>query len=434
MSRVLRIKSTGPLRGSIRPPSDKSLTHRALLFAALASPESTQAESVIHMPLEGEDCLATAGILKALGSQVTREPSGPIIVRPREWTTPGAPLDCGNSGTTMRLMAGALASRPGIEAALVGDASLSRRPMKRIIEPLTAMGASITGEKPPLQLSGRSLTAIHWKSPVASAQVKTCLLLAGSRAKGTTWVAEPSLSRNHTELMLKALGAEILQEGESTFGIKGGTRWSRFSFRVPGDISSAAFWMVAAALVPGSQVTLEEVGTNPTRSGILDVFAEAGIGVIQTQAHSELGEPSAALTLSHTESPSCFTISGSLVPRLIDEIPVLAVLATQCRGTTVIRDAGELKVKESDRITLVCDALARMGANIEAKDDGMVIHGPTPLKGTEVDANGDHRIAMAFTIAGLTATGETTISGAESIDTSYPNFLRHLDELSTQHS
>lgn len=453
MSRVLRINSRGPLGGSIRPPSDKSLTHRALLFAALAEPGDDElipavdgpgavesypvagkADSIIQMPLEGEDCLHTASILQALGAQVIRQPNGPIIVRPRVWTSPDSPLDCGNSGTTMRLMAGALASRPGIEATLFGDASLSRRPMKRIVDPLTAMGASITGEKPPLTLSGRSLKAIHWQSPVASAQVKTCVLLAGSRAAGTTWVTEPSLSRNHTELMLKALGAEILQDGETTFGIKGGATWNGFAFKVPGDISSAAFWMAAGALIPGSQITLKEVGVNPTRSGILDVFAEAGISVVQGDAREELGEPSASLTLHYTERPNSFTISGSLVPRLIDEIPVLAVLATQCHGTTVIRDAAELKVKESDRIALVCDALTRMGAKIEAKDDGMVIHGPTPLIGTEVDANGDHRIAMAFAIAGLIAEGETVISGAESIDTSYPNFSRHLDELTSQNS
>jgi len=330
----------------------------------------------------------------------------------------------------MRLMAGALAGLPGIEAKLAGDASLSRRPMKRIVEPLTLMGASIQGETPPLTLSGRSLKAIHWQSPVASAQVKTCLLLAGAKAAGTTWVTEPSLSRNHTELMLQALGADILQDGPTTFGIKGGTSWGAFSFRVPGDISSAAFWMVASALVPGSRVTLTEVGVNPTRSGILDVFAEAGITVESSDRKEELGESSASLSVSHRAEPRAFSIRGALVPRLIDEIPVLAVLATQCRGRTVIADAAELKVKESDRIALVCDALTRMGAQVTTKDDGMVIEGPTPLTGTVVEAHGDHRIAMAFTIAGLIAKGETVITGAESIDTSYPTFLRHLAELS----
>lgn len=449
MSRVLRIKSSGPLRGSIRPPSDKSLTHRALLFAALAEPGEDEpipavdgpgaveaypvparGDSLILMPLEGEDCMATASILRSLGAQVRRQESGPIIVSPRAWSSPTSDLDCGNSGTTMRLMAGTLAGLPGIEAKLVGDASLSRRPMKRIVEPLTLMGAAIEGERPPLTLSGRRLKAIHWHSPVASAQVKTCLLLAGARAKGTTWVTEPTLSRNHTELMLKALGAEILQDGPTTFGIKGGASWGGFSFRVPGDISSAAFWMVASALVPGSQVTLTEVGVNPTRSGILDVFAEAGIPVGSSDHKEELGEPSASLTVSHWADPAAFSIGGALVPRLIDEIPVLAVLATQCRGRTVIADAAELKVKESDRIALVCDALTRMGASVTAQEDGMIIEGPTPLKGTAVEAHGDHRIAMAFTIAGLIADGETVISGAESIDTSYPTFLRHLAELS----
>lgn len=397
--------------------------------AVEAYPVPGRGDSIIQMPLEGEDCLATAAILQSLGADVNRQASGPIIVSPRAWSSPDEDLDCGNSGTTMRLMTGALAGLPGIEARLVGDASLSRRPMKRIVEPLTLMGAAIEGEKPPLTISGRSLKAIHWTSPVASAQVKTCLLLAGAKAKGATWITEPSLSRNHTELMLKALGAEILQDGPTTFGIKGGASWGSFSFRVPGDISSAAFWLVASALVPGSSVTLAEVGVNPTRSGILDVFAEAGIAVGITDQREELGEPSATLAVSHVSEPRAFSISGALVPRLIDEIPVLAVLATQCRGRTVIADAAELKVKESDRIALVCDALTRMGAKVSAQDDGMIIEGPTALKGTAVAADGDHRIAMAFTVAGLIAEGETVISGAESIATSYPSFRQHLASL-----
>jgi 3-phosphoshikimate 1-carboxyvinyltransferase len=347
-----------------------------------------------------------------------------------EWNSPSGDLDCGNSGTTMRLMSGLIASRP-IEATMIGDASLSRRPMKRIADPLRLMGAQIEGDKPPLHIMGRHLSAIDYVSPVASAQIKSCVLLAGLRAEGITSVHEPSLSRDHTERMLRACGVDVDTELSTGFlhRIRGGQRPHGFEFSVPADISSAAFFMVAAAILPDGGLTLQDLSVNPTRTGILDVFRQCGIGVEEIDRRMELGEPVAEIDIRPSRFLMPFTIQGSLVPRLIDEIPVLAVLATQCHGTSVIRDAKELRVKESDRIELVADGLRRMGATVETFEDGMEIAGPTRLTATKIDAHGDHRIAMAFAVAGLIADGQTEIEGADSIATSYPGFERDLESL-----
>lgn len=446
MALMVTVRSSGPLRGELTPPSDKSITHRALILGAMAlpSPDSgfavdgpgawgllsvpSEDETTIQSPLEGEDCLATRACLTLLGHSV-REEGGRWMVRPGEWATPDQPLDCGNSGTTMRLLAGVLASQPGLQAVLTGDASLSRRPMRRVVEPLRKMGAQIDGDTAPLSVTGTRLRGMDHATGVASAQVKTCLLLAGLRAEGETWVKEPSLSRDHTERMLTALGVELMHDTERGIGVKGGQTWTGFSIRVPGDISSAAFWLCAAAMIPGSEVLLRDVGVNPTRDGALRVLGQAGASIERLRERVETGEPVADLRATAAAKLSAFEISGSLVPTLIDEIPVLAALATQCHGATEIRDAAELRVKESDRIARVAEGLRAMGASVEERPDGLTIHGPTPLTGADIDAEGDHRLGMAFAVAGLAAQGETRIHHAESIATSYPAFFRHLESL-----
>lgn len=418
---MLSVKRASRLAGSIPVPSDKSLTHRAYLFGGIAT-----GPSEIDNPLRGEDCEATRYCLEALGVHF-EDRAGVVHIQPRAWTSPEQPLDCGNSGTTMRLLAGLLASRP-LDAVLVGDASLSRRPMRRIAEPLRLMGATVEGDHAPLRIGGGNLRGIRYESPVASAQVKSCVLLAGLGAEGTTGLREPTRSRDHTERMLRAAGVR-LDEVDGELLLEGGQQLEGFRFRVPGDISSAAFWMVAAALVPNAEVVLEGVGVNPTRTGILDVFRQAGIAVEQANERSELGEPVADLIVRSCQSLLPFRIDAPLVPRLVDEIPVLAVLATQANGVTEIRDAHEVRVKESDRIQVVGENLSRMGAKVEILPDGMRIEGPTPLSGIEVDAGLDHRIAMTFAVAGMISDGETRIYGEDSIGTSYPDFVRHWSQL-----
>jgi len=419
-----RFSRSGPLVGTIRPPSDKSLTHRAFLFAGMA-----QSSSQIHQPLLGEDCLSTLKCLEAMGAVWTATEHGVHLTPAQEWAQPASELDCGNSGTTMRLLAGLLASRP-LDVTMVGDASLSKRPMRRIAEPLRLMGATVEGDKPPLRIIGANLRGIDYESPVASAQVKSCALLAGLRASGVTSVTEPSLSRDHTERMLSTLGATIRREGLKV-SVEPGAVWSGFDLSIPADISSAAFWLVAAELVPGSEVNLLEVGVNPTRTGILDVLRQTGATHDVREMDGAMGEPVAEINARFSGDLRPFTIEGDLVPRLIDEIPVLAVLATQCHGTTVIRDAQELTVKESNRIAVVADHLNAMGAKVTPTEDGMIIEGPTPLRGAHIQAGGDHRIAMAFAVAGLIADGETVISGFDSVATSYPDFCAHLEALRT---
>lgn len=433
----MEVTRSGPLRGRINVPSDKSLTHRAFLFAALA-PEGM---SRIGNPLLGEDCLATAECLRETGAEVeiiedgalgidgTNRPFA-LVQRERPWSSPDVPLDCGNSGTTIRLLSGILASVPGLDATLTGDASLSRRPMRRIVEPLREMGAQIEGETTPLRISGRKLTGISYMSPVASAQIKSCVLLAGLGATGETWVSEPSQSRDHTERMLEGMGIELLRDGGLAVGVAGGQVVPPLDFDVPGDVSSAAFFMVAATLVPGSSVELAEVGVNPTRTGVLDVLRQVGANVGLLAERETSGEPVADVQVSAPPRLSPFEISGDLVPRLIDEIPVLAVLATQCDGVSRIRDAKELRVKESDRIESVASGLRAMGATVTTYEDGMDVTGSVDLCGATIDASGDHRLAMAFAVAGLVASGTTTILNADSVETSYPGFEEDLRRLS----
>lgn len=420
MSAVLRVSRSDPLVGTLRVPSDKSLTHRAYLFAALAE----QGTSVVRNPLRGEDCENTLRIVQQLGATVKIDDA--VRVTPAgSLRSPDGDLDCGNSGTTMRLLAGVLASTPGLTTRLVGDSSLSRRPMKRVADPLREMGAQIDGDSAPLTIHGRRLHGIAYDSPVASAQVKSSLLLAGLNADGETWVTEPSQSRDHTERMLTALGVELLRKGERTIGVKGGQRWGAFETDVPADVSSAAFVLCAAAMVEGSQVLLTDVGTNPTRTGVLEVLAGCGARLAVAPKLDQTGEPVSDIAVAPGDLRP-FTVQGDLVPRLIDEIPVLAVLATQCEGTSTFRDAKELRVKETDRIETVASNLRSMGADVETFEDGLSVTGPTRLTGTAIDAEGDHRVGMAFAVAGLVAEGETTILNAQSILTSYPGFERDL--------
>ncbi|MBS1704927.1 MAG: 3-phosphoshikimate 1-carboxyvinyltransferase [Armatimonadetes bacterium] len=419
----LTVSARGPLRGSIAVPPDKSMTHRAAMFAARAT-----SPSVIINPLTGEDCHSTLNCLRALGCQIEEHPNGTWGVFPSGWISPEIDLDCGNSGTTIRLLSGLIAAQP-IRVRMVGDASLSKRPMKRIVDPLVAMGAQIHGDRTPLEIHGGNLRGIDYVSPVASAQVKSCILLAGLGAEGETWVTEPAPSRDHTERMLQGLGVDVRRTSENRVGVAGGATWRGFEFTVPGDISSAAFWLAAAAILPNSEVTLQGVGINSTRTGILDVLEQADA---EFELHNECeqsGEPIADIVVRGRPGLKPFSIQGPLVPRLIDEIPVLAVMATQCQGVTEIRDAKEMRVKETDRIAVVCEGLRSMGAKVEVYEDGMAIEGPTPLHGAAIDATGDHRIGMAFSVAGLVATGETRVENADSIATSYPDFEKHLNFL-----
>jgi 3-phosphoshikimate 1-carboxyvinyltransferase len=453
----LGIQPAKCLRGAIRPPSDKSLTHRAYMLAAVAD-----GHSVIKMPLTGEDCQSTLSCLEQLGLQFTWTGPNEIRLDPApEWMQPDAPLDCGNSGTTMRLLSGLIASRP-LDVVMHGDSSLSKRPMKRIADPLRLMGARFEGDHPPIRIKGGRLKGITYETPVASAQIKSCVLLAGLRAEGETWVDEESLSRDHTERMLSALGVKVrrgyLSEELGVYafqedvdfdsqesldaladeyhiagwrcGIVGGERIQAFDFTVPADISSAAFFMVAAAMLPTSRLEIKDLSINPSRTGIFDVFHQVGIPCIPDEERHELGEPVADLLVACPfEKRRPFEIASPLVPRLIDEIPVLAILATQCEGESIIRDAGELRVKESDRIEVVASGLRAMGAEVETFEDGMAIRGPAKLKGAVIDAKNDHRIGMAFAIAGLVAEGDTVIEGAEAIATSFPAFESELQRL-----
>ncbi len=423
----LRIQPVQSIQGEMRPPSDKSLTHRAYMLGALG-----RGESVVRMPLTGEDCEATLRCLQQMGLRAARTGTEVRLTPAAEWNSPVGELDCGNSGTTMRLLAGLVASRP-IGAVMTGDESLGQRPMRRIAEPLRLMGAQLEGDTPPLRIHGRSLTGITYDSPVASAQIKSCTLFAGLRAEGRTMVTEPALSRDHTERMLSSIGVPI-EQGETSDGrpfsaLVGPCEVAPLEMTVPGDISSAAFFMVAAAILPGSRLMLRELGVNPTRTGVLDVLTYAGAAPRMLREWSELGEPTANVEIEAPAGLKAFQIEGALVPRLIDEIPVLAVLATQCEGTTVIRDAGEMRVKESDRIELVAAGLRAMGAPVETFADGMAITGPCRLRGAHIDSQLDHRIAMAFAVAGLVAEGETVIEGAESIATSFPGFEAELRRL-----
>lgn len=422
----LRTKAKA-LRGRLRVPGDKSISHRAVIFGAIA-----EGQTVIHGLLRGQDVLATIQALRDLGVSIY-EAADSLIIEGRGFKglkPAQKPLDMGNSGTSMRLLAGLLAAQD-FSVQLFGDDSLSRRPMDRITIPLSLMGAELSGqgekELPPLIVKGRQdLRPIHYQLPVASAQVKSAILLAALQTQGETVILEKELTRNHTEEMIEQFGGKLSVAGKQ-ISIKGPQRLQGQTLQIPGDLSSAAFWLAAGLIVPGSDLVLENVGINPTRTGLLEVIEKMG-GQLSYQAVDK-DIQSASLRVSYS-SLKGVEISGDLIPRLIDELPVIALLATQAQGTTYIRDAQELRVKETDRIQAVTDVLGQMGADIQATEDGMVIRGKTPLHGAAVSTCGDHRIGMMTAIAALLVEeGQVTLERAEAILTSYPDFFKDLERL-----
>jgi 3-phosphoshikimate 1-carboxyvinyltransferase len=424
-------RSQNSLQGRIRIPGDKSISHRSLMLGALA-----QGETIIHGLLLGEDPRSTAECFRSLGAEISELNTEEVRVNGiglGQLLEPLDVLNAGNSGTTLRLMLGILASHPDRFFTVTGDASLRSRPMSRVVKPLQEMGAEIWGRKDaslaPLAIRGQRLKPIHYHSPIASAQVKSCILLAGLMADGQTTVTEPALSRDHSERMLRAFGANVTVDPETNSAtVTGGAQLRGQTVVVPGDISSAAFWLVAGAIVPGSDLTIENVGVNPTRTGILEVLETMGANITLENQREVAGEPVADLRVRHSQLKAC-EIAGDVIPRLIDEIPVLAVAAAFAEGTTVIRDAEELRVKESDRITVMATQLNRMGARVSERPDGMEITGGYALTGTEVDSHTDHRIAMSLAIAALNASGTTTIHRAEAAAISYPDFTATLQHL-----
>ena len=423
----MEIKKQTNLRGTLTVPGDKSISHRAVMFGSLAKGTTR----ISHF-LEGADCLSTITCFRKMGIDIERNASE-IMVHGKGLhglSAPDSILDVGNSGTTTRLISGILAGQNFISE-LDGDDSIRTRPMKRIMTPLTSMGADIVSKQDngcvPLVIRGKTLHGIHYDSPVASAQVKSCVLLAGMYADGVTSVTEPFLSRNHTEIMLNYFGAKVTSEGTTASIVPEPTLNGR-EIQVPGDISSAAYFIAAGLLTPGSEILLKNVGINPTRAGILKVCMDMGADITLLNESTE-GEPTADL-LIRTSSLKGTTIEGGIIPTLIDEIPMIAVMAAFADGTTVIRDARELKVKESDRITVMVDNLKRMGADIEGTEDGMIIHGGRPLHGATIDSHLDHRVAMSFAVAGTICDGTVDILHGDCVKISYPEFYNDLYSLS----
>lgn len=419
------------LRGRITVPGDKSISHRALMLGSLA-----EGETVIRGLLLGEDPHSTAACFRAMGATISELNSELVRVQGiglGNLREPTNVLDAGNSGTTLRLMLGVLASHAGRFFTVTGDGSLRSRPMSRVVNPLRQMGAHIwgreNGDKAPLAISGQNLQSMHYHSPIASAQVKSCLMLAGLMVDGEVIITEPERSRDHSERMLAAFGADVsVDVATNTVRVKGRSRLVGQSVTVPGDISSAAFWLVAGAIVPNSDLVIENVGVNPTRTGILEVLAEMGADITLENQREVTGEPVADLRVRSSQLKAC-KISGALIPRMIDEIPVLAVAASLAEGTTIIQDAAELRVKESDRIAVTASQLNKLGANITERPDGMEISGSQTLIGNEVDSFTDHRVAMSLAIAALVAQGKTAIDRAESAAISYPSFVPTLQQL-----
>jgi 3-phosphoshikimate 1-carboxyvinyltransferase len=439
------VRAARRLAGELRLPGDKSISHRALMLALLAD-----GESVITGAGDGADVRSTAGMATALGAEVERAAgmAGNVTYRVRSegaegLRAPAATLDCGNSGTSLRLFAGILAGLP-MQAVLDGDASLRARPMARVIEPLRAMGATVVGARgegvPPLIVVGRApLRAIEWATPVPSAQVKSAILLAGLRADGATTIRESVATRDHTERMLRARSVEVrtseAADGGRAIEIEGGPAVQARDEQVPGDPSAAAFWLVAGAIHPDADLVLRGVGVNPTRRAIIDLLGRMGASIEELPVEAGaghqadgVGEPVADLRV-RTSSLEAIVLDAADTAGAIDEIPILCLAATQARGRTVIRGAGELRHKESDRIAGIVDGLRALGARIEAIGDDLHIDGPTPLRGGLVDSLGDHRLALTFAIAGLIADGRTTIAGADSVGVSYPSFFADLERI-----
>ncbi len=411
------------LQGTFRPAGDKSIAHRALLFGAIAAGE----QEIMGLPPSG-DVASSARCLRELGVQIDPLGPGHVRIAARRWRA-GRHLDAGNSGTTARLLAGLLAGR-GLSATMDGDASLRSRPMKRITEPLAAMGARIAtcDGRLPMRIAAAPLSGIHYELPVASAQVKSAILLAALCAAGRTTLVERAPTRDHSERMFRAMGVHLEQDG-LTLRMAGGQLLRGTQVTVPGDISSAAFFIVAALITPGSELRIQQAGVNPTRTGLLEVLERMGARLERDHEQILAGEPMADLWV-RSQPLEGVEVGGESIPALIDELPVLAVLATQAHGQTVVTGAQELRHKESDRIAATVQNLRRMGARIEELPDGFVIDGPCPLRGAQVSSMGDHRIAMAMAVAGLVAQGPTAIEGSEAVSISFPDFFDELARLS----
>jgi 3-phosphoshikimate 1-carboxyvinyltransferase len=440
MNRQIVLRPCRRVEGSIQVPGDKSISHRALIVGALG-----EGEMEITGVSSAADVSSSRTAIEALGVQILNSHVNVQSSKPstaaldshiflnspggRRWRSPDDPIDVGNSGTTIRLLLGALAGS-GATAELTGDDSIRRRPMGRVVKPLQEMGAAITGrdggEHAPLQVRGGPLSGRAHVLPVASAQVKSALLLAGLLAEGETSVTEPAPSRDHTERLLRYLRVPVVSSRNQL--IVKSSNIQNASVTIPGDISSAAFLLVAAALLPGSEIAIEKVGVTPTRTGILEILRAFGARVEISDLEDESGEPRGTVRIRAGDRRP-LEVSGDLVVAALDELPLIAVLGSAAEGETVIRDASELRVKESDRIAAMVEGLSRMGADIEGTPDGFVVRGPAQLRGADVDAAGDHRIAMALAIAALTAEGETTITGWDSVGISYPGFERDLEHL-----
>jgi len=424
---ILSVKQTGGLIGTTDIPGDKSISHRSIMLGALAEGETR----ITHF-LPSDDCLNTIKCFRQLGVEIDYSPSE-IVVYGRGLTGLQEPtniLDVGNSGTTIRLLSGILAGQP-FTTFITGDDSIRQRPMERVTRPLQQMGAQIIGRQAgnlaPLAIYGGNLKGISFISPVASAQVKSAILLAGLFADGWTEIQEPAQSRDHTEIMMRGFGVTVEKEGLCV-RLQGGQSLKACDIQVPGDISSAAFLLVAGCILPNTKLVLHDIGLNPTRSGIIDVLQAMGAKLTIENQQASGGELLGDIVVESSQLQG-ITIAGDIIPRLIDEIPVIALAAACANGTTEIRDAAELKVKESNRIATVAKELSKLGVDITELDDGLKIKGGRKLQGCEVESHGDHRIALTLAIAGLKAAGETIIQQAECIDVSFPNFVRVIKQL-----
>ena len=423
----MKLHKADHVRGEITVPGDKSISHRSVMFGSIA-----KGTTEIHNFLESADCLSTIGCFRRMGIDIENK-NGVVTVQGKGMhglAAPAETLDCGNSGTTTRLISGILAPQ-NFDVTLTGDESIQKRPMKRIIDPLSQMGAKIESVNgngcAPLHITGSPLHGIHYNSPVASAQVKSSILLAGLYAEGETRVTEPYISRDHSERMLSAFGADIHTEGTTAI-LQPAKQLYGQKILVPGDISSAAFFIAAGLIVPDSEILIKNVGINPTRDGILRVCKAMNADVELLNVNTASGEPTADL-LVRSGKLTGTAIEGAIIPTLIDELPVIAAMACYAEGTTVIRDAAELKVKESNRIAVMVENLTAMGADVTETEDGMIIHGGKPLHGAVIDSKKDHRIAMTFAVAALGASGETEILDADCVNISYPGFYGDLERL-----
>ncbi|MBC2323051.1 3-phosphoshikimate 1-carboxyvinyltransferase [Listeria booriae] len=414
------------LNGTIRVPGDKSISHRSIMFGALANGTTT-----VSNFLKGEDCLSTIGVFRALGVRIEEFPDK-IVVHGTGWDglkRPDETLDVGNSGTTIRLMLGILAGRP-FDATLEGDASIAKRPMGRVMLPLREMGAIFEAKDAnfaPVKVTGTKLQPMTYTLPVASAQVKSAIIFAALQADGETIIIEKEKTRDHTEQMIRQFGGAITTDG-LTIRVNGGQEFQGQNVVVPGDISSAAFFIVAGLIIPNSKIRLENVGLNPTRTGIIDVVKEMG-GKITVEQTSKAGDEPAGTVIVETSDLKGIEIGGNIIPRLIDELPVIALLASQANGQTVIKDAEELKVKETNRIDAVVTELSKMGVALVGTDDGMIIEGNQTLHGATVQSYGDHRMGMMLQVAALLADSDVTLEKAEAINVSYPSFFEDVASL-----